>query len=402
MRGSINIPKLHDVVVVGGGIIGVATSRQLKRQYPDMRVVLLEKERSLGLHQTGRNSGVIHAGVYYKPGSVMAKLCVKGSAMVYRYLEEQGIPYRECGKVIVARGREELERLDQLFERAVANGVRGVKLIGQEELRGIEPSCTGIKALHSPHTGIVNYRDMTERMGEEFKGMGGEVQLGTEVLGVYPGGVRTREGRIEGGYVIVCGGIHADRLAGMRDTRIVAVRGEYLKLRAEKATRIRGNIYPVPDPKLPFLGVHFTPRMDGSVWVGPNALLALSREGETRGSLNIRDLRNTLSHPGFYRLSARHWRFVVGSLVSVFLPVDLSTLKSYIPDLVASDLERMERGSGVRALMVKRDGKIVEDFHFERRGDNVLHILNTPSPAATSSLAIAELIVDTARDKFRW
>ena len=401
MRGSINIPKFHDVVVVGGGIVGVATGRQLKKEYPDMRVALLEKEVSLGLHQTGRNSGVIHAGVYYKPGSVMARLCVKGSAMTYEYVREQGIPYRECGKVIVARRREELERLYELFDRAVANEVRGVKLVGREELREIEPSCSGLRAIHSPHTGIVNFRSMTERIAEELGEMGGEVQLGREVLGVDSGGVRTREGRVQAGHVIVCGGIQADRLAGMRDTRVVAVRGEYLKLSEEKARRIRGNIYSVPDPKLPFLGVHFTPRLDGSVWVGPNALLALSREGETR-SLNVRDLRDTFSHLGLYRLCAKHWRFVVGTLMSVFLPVDLSVLKSYIPDLAASDLETMTRASGVRALMVGRDGNIVEDFHFEWRGHNVLHVLNTPSPAATSSLAIAELIVDTARNKFDW
>ena len=402
MRGSINIPKLHDVVVVGGGIVGVATGRQLKREYPEMRVALLEKETSLGLHQTGRNSGVIHAGVYYKPGSVMARLCVKGSAMTYEYLREQGIPYRECGKVIVARGEQELGRLDQLFDRAVANGVRGVQLIGREELREIEPCCSGLRAIHSPHTGIANFRVMTERMAEELRERGGEVHLGREVLGVESGGVRTREGRVQAGHVIVCGGLQADRLAGTTDTRIVAVRGEYLKLSPDKARRIRGNIYPVPDPKLPFLGIHFTPRLDGSVWVGPNALLALSREGETRGSVNFRDIKDTFSHLGFYRLSVRHWRFAVGTLMGIFLPVDLSTLKSYIPDLVARDLERMVRGSGVRAVLVGRDGKIIEDFHFECRGHNVLHIMNTPSPAATSSLAIAELIVQTARNKFRW
>ena len=400
-----SIRSLYDVVIVGGGIVGVATGRQLKREYPEMRVALLEKEEQLGSHQTGRNSGVIHAGVYYPPGSLRAKLCVRGCDMVYDYLQERGIAHRQCGKVIVAREEGELERLNELFSRAVANGVRDVRMIEREELRELEPACEGLRAIHSPYTGIVNFREVTESMAGEFRRMGGDVVLGREAVGFGKGGVLTKEGTIQTGHVIVCGGSQADRLAGVRDLRIVPVRGEYLKLSPEKAKRIRGNIYPVPDPKLPFLGAHFTPRMDGSVWVGPNAVLSLSREGDTLGSFDVRDARELFSYPGLYRLGVKHWRFALSSILrslNLLQPVDMATLKSYIPDLVARDIERVAKGSGVRALLLDRSGGIVEDFCFEWRGDNILHVMNTPSPAATSSLALAEVIVETARTGFDW
>ncbi|KAI6654897.1 hypothetical protein LOD99_2776 [Oopsacas minuta] len=402
MYGTRSIAKLYDVIIVGGGIVGVATGRQLKRVYPDMRVAILEKEHSLGLHQTGRNSGVIHAGIYYKPGSMMAKLCVEGSDMTYKYLRERGIRHKQCGKVIVARWEGELDRLEQLFSRAVANGVRNVRMIDREELREIEPSCQGLRAIYSPHTGIVNYREMTQSMGQDFLEMGGDIILKREVTGFQKGKVLTKEGTINTEYVIVCGGSQADRLASKRDIRVIPIRGEYLLLNPEKAKLIRGNIYPVPDTDLSFLGVHFTPRLDGTVWVGPTAVLALSREGDTRTSLNITDFKDIITHPGFYRLTAMHWRFAISSLNSILKPIDMFTLNSYIPELVAGDLKRIIRGSGVRALLVDREGNKVEDFYYEWRGDKALHIMNAPSPAATSSLAIAQLIVETATAGFHW
>ena len=405
MKASRNIRSSYDVVIVGGGIVGVATGRQLKKEYPDMHVALLEKENQLGLHQTGRNSGVIHAGVYYPPGSVRAKLCVRGCDMIYEYLRERGIAHKQCGKVIVAREEGELKRLDELFRRARANEVRGVRMIERQELRELEPACEGLRAIHSPHTGIVNFREVTESMAEEFRQMGGDIVLGREVLGFGKRTVLTKEGKIRTGQVIVCGGSQADRLAGVRDMRIVPVRGEYHKLSPEKAKRIRGNIYPVPDPKLPFLGVHFTPRMDGGVWVGPNAVLALSREGDTLGSFNITDMRELFSYPGLYRLGVKHWRFALSSILrslNLVQPIDMATLKSYITDLVARDIERVYKGSGVRALLLDRGGNIVEDFYFGGRGDNIIHVINTPSPGATSSLALAEMIIETARKRFDW
>ena len=405
MQASRSIKSFYDVVIVGGGIVGVATGRQLKREYPEMRVALLEKEDRLGLHQTGRNSGVIHTGVYYPPGSLRAKLCVRGCDMMYEYLLERGIAHRQCGKVIVARDKGELERLDELFSRAVANGVRDVRMIEREELRELEPACEGLRAIHSPHTGIVNFREMTESMAGELRRMGGDIVLGREVVGFGKGELLTKEGAIQTGHVIVCAGSQADRLAGVRDLRIVPVRGEYLKLSPEKARRIRGNIYPVPNPKLPFLGVHFTPWMDGSVWVGPNAVLTLSREGDTRGSYNLTDTIDLFSYPGLYRLGVKHWRFALSSILrslSLIRPVDMTVLKSYIPELVARDIERVAKGSGVRALLLDRAGNIVEDFCFEWQGDNILHVINTPSPAATCSLALAEVIVETARTGFDW
>ena len=394
-----------DVLVVGGGIVGVATSRQLKLEYPDMRVVLLEKEKRLGGHQTGKNSGVIHAGVYYKPGSLMAKLCVKGSAMTYAYLRENGIRHRECGKVIVATSEGELDGLEQLYERAVANGVKGVRLVKEGELREIEPLCRGVKGIHCPHTGIVDYQEMTESIGDDFRRRGGEVLLGREVVGFEGEAVRTKEGRVGARHMIVCGGLQSDRLAvmgGVRGgARVIGVRGEYLELNPEKAKLIRGNIYPVPDRRFPFLGVHFTPRMDGTVWVGPNALLALSREGADRGSFDIRDIRDTFSHLGFYRMSVLHWRFGLNQLMKSMLPsLQLPFLRRYIPSLSSGDVRRIG-GSGVRAIAVDRKGKVLEDFSFEVEG-SALHVVNAPSPAATAGLAIAELVVERARREFGW
>lgn len=382
--------------IVGGGILGLAAGRLLAREQDGSSVVVLEKEQEVALHQTGHNSGVVHAGLYYKPGSLKARLCRRGLALLRDYCAEHGIAYEECGKVLVATDAREVERLGDIERRAAENGVPGVRMLDAAGLHEIEPHVSGLAGLHSPQTAIVDFRAVASRLREEILEAGGEVRCGTEAARVN-GGVRPSielrgGGSVQADRVLVCAGLHADRLASASGEgvapRIVPFRGEYWELRPERRHLVRGLVYPVPDPSLPFLGVHLTKRIDGSVLVGPNAVLALAREGYRRSDFDASDLRDALSYPGSWRLFARHWRTgwqEIGRTSSARLFVKAA--RRYVPELRRADVIRAP--SGVRAQAVDPDGALVDDFRLS--GDrNVTWVRNAPSPAATSSLAIAE------------
>lgn len=394
----------RDIAVVGGGIVGLAAARELLRRRPGARLVVLEKEPALGQHQTGHNSGVIHSGLYYAPGSLKAKTCVAGAAALMNYCDERGIPYRRIGKVIVARDDSELGRLEELHRRGTANGVPGLTLIGPERLRELEPHCVGVRALWSPNTGIVDFSRVAAAYADDVRAAGGEIRTNHAVCGIRtgPGGslLTTPNGEVEARVVLACAGVYADRVAALsgapRSPRIVPFRGDYYILRPERSSLVRNLIYPVPDPSFPFLGVHFTPRMDGQVWLGPNAVLAFAREGYRLTDLNPRDLAEVLSFGGFRTLAAKYWKVGLAEMVrGVRKRSFLDSLREYLPELRMADL--LAGPSGVRAQALSDDGTLVDDFVVDRSG-SVLHVRNAPSPAATSSLAIANLIADAVEE----
>jgi L-2-hydroxyglutarate oxidase LhgO len=392
----------YDVAVVGAGIVGLATARELLNRRQALRLAVIDKEPAVGTHQSGHNSGVIHSGVYYAPGSLKARLCVEGAREMYAYCESRGIATERCGKVIVATDFSELGRLEALHERGMANGVDGLEMIGQDRLRELEPHCAGIRALWSPNAGIVDYREVVRHYALDVRNGGGEVHTGRELLGVERRADRvvllTSAGELEAHRVIVCAGLQADRLAALggarREPEVVPFRGDYWQLRPEARHLCRNLIYPVPDPAFPFLGVHATRRIGtGEVWLGPNAVLALAREGYRRVDLSVRDLAQALANRGFQRLAARYWR--VGALElwrDVSKRAFCASVRRYLPEVTAADM--VPGPSGVRAQALDPSGKLVDDFVTEVQGDRVLHVRNAPSPAATSSLAIGRLIAD--------
>jgi L-2-hydroxyglutarate oxidase LhgO len=398
--------QAYDIAIIGGGIVGLAAGMELLVRYPSLRLVILEKEQKLAMHQTGHNSGVIHSGIYYAPGSLKAKACVRGKALLIQFCDEHGIPYDLCGKVIVATQEEELPRLEQLYQRGLANGVPGLEMIGPERLRELEPSVVGVKAVYSPTTGIVDFVQVARAYAAEFTSRGGEILTDSEVTAI-----NQRNGRyqlvsdsalVESRYGMSCAGLYADRVAQMTGApaapEIIPFRGDYYILRPERSEMVRGLIYPVPDPRFPFLGVHFTRRVVGEVWLGPNAVLAFAREGYQRLNFNVRDLWETLSYSGFQRLARTYWRVGLEEMYRDFSKkAFLTALQRYLPDLRLSDL--LPGPSGVRAQALASNGTLVDDFIVDQQG-GMLHVRNAPSPAATSSLAIAEMIADTAQQAF--
>jgi L-2-hydroxyglutarate oxidase len=399
---------MYDLVVVGAGIVGLASAREVLLRRPGLKVAVIDKEPRIAAHQTGHNSGVIHSGIYYAPGSLKARLCVAGSRDLYAYCEERGIPTERCGKVIVATDASELGRLRALYERGLANGVPGLELIGPERLREIEPHCAGIAAIWSPATGIVDYVQVAHHYALEVRDAGGEVHTGRELLGLRRLSDRivleTTAGDLESARVITCAGLHADRVAalsgGAREPVIVPFRGDYWQLAPRARHLCRNLIYPVPDPSFPFLGVHATRRIgSGEVWLGPNAVLAFAREGYGRFQVRARDLAESLSHPGFRHLARRYWR--MGALE---LWRDYSrrafwrSVRRLLPE-VGPD-EMVPGPSGVRAQALDPSGLLVDDFVVEAHDGRVLHVRNAPSPAATSSLAIARLVADQMAEVF--
>jgi (S)-2-hydroxyglutarate dehydrogenase len=391
--------------VIGGGILGAAVARHLLMVRPDDEVMVLEKEDRLGAHQTGRNSGVVHAGLYYVPGSLKARLCRRGVGLLREFCAEHGLTYRQCGKVVVALDETERGRLDRIHERALANGVPGVRLLGPEEMREIEPHVRGVAGLHSPQTAIVDFAAVARRLAADAEARGGTIKTGWEVTGIRQDarGVEVASAageRLAFDRVIVCAGLHTDRVARLAgdgdDPRIVPFRGEYYLLRPERRELVRGLVYPVPDPRYPFLGVHLTLRVDGEVLVGPNAVLALAREGYRWDDVRPADLAETLAWPGFARLAARHWRTGVREIVgSVSRRAFVNAARRYVPELTPADV--IPGPAGVRAQAVSRDGALVDDFRISRLG-RVVAVRNAPSPGATSSLAIAEHLVGELLD----
>jgi L-2-hydroxyglutarate oxidase LhgO len=392
------------VGVIGAGIVGLAVARRLGELEPESSLTVLDKESQVGAHQTGHNSGVAHAGVYYTPGSLKAQLCRRGIELLKPYCEERGIAYEECGKLIVARDGDELGRLDEIERRATANGVPDLKRLGPAEMVEIEPYVRGVAALHSPHTAIVDFKAVTRAYAEDVRAAGGSVRLGFEVAAIDRSNgevrVRSRAGdELAFDRLVVCGGLYSDRLAQMagegREPWIVPFRGEYYKLVPEREEMVRGLIYPVPDPAYPFLGVHFTRRIGGGVDIGPNAVLAFKREGYRRTDFSAADLLDVLKSQGFRRLARKHWRMGAAEMWgSVSTRAFIARARDFIPALMVKDVE--PAGAGVRAQALDPDGSLVDDFRITRVGGLVL-VRNAPSPAATSSLAIAEYVVDQLR-----
>lgn len=390
--------------VVGGGILGAAVAHRLLDTGAVDEVEVLEKETDLAQHQTGRNSGVVHAGLYYTPGSLKARLCRRGVGMLREFCDEHGVAYSEIGKVLVALDRTEADRLTGIQERAIANGVPGVRRLDEAGLREIEPHVEGVAGLHSPTTAIADFPGVTRKLAELVEQAGGRVRLSTEVvdLSETASGVvvttRGPEGRHERTYdeVVLCAGLHADRLARLVGAapapKIMPFRGEYYALRPARRHLVKGLVYPVPDPRYPFLGVHLTPRVDGEVLIGPNAVLALAREGYRWSAISPRDLAETLSYSGFGPFARRNWRTGVTEMAGSFSRRRfIAAARRYVPELTVTDVVRGPRG--VRAQAMDRDGSLVDDFRVDRRG-RVTALRNAPSPAATSGLAIAEYLVN--------
>jgi L-2-hydroxyglutarate oxidase LhgO len=380
-----------DAVVVGGGIVGLATARRLAEHRPDARIIVLEKEASVGRHQSSHNSGVLHAGLYYAPGSRKAELCRQGKAAVEAFAEAHDIPVVRNGKLVVAVGESELPALAALTERAQANGVPELRTLDRDELREIEPHVAGVRALHSPTTAVVDFGLVCDALASEL-----DVRTGTGVVDLVETNtgcvrVETTSGEIEARAVVVCAGLWSSQLAKraglVTDVQIVPFRGTWLALRPSGADLVRGNIYPVPDPELPFLGVHFTRRVDGSVWSGPNAVLSLAERAVVRDALRF---------AGLWRLGVREGRVAVREFyLSHWHGAALRELNRYIPELRHDDVDWSNRPSGVRAQAVRRDGSLVDDFVIEGNG-RVVWVLNAPSPAATASLAIGEVLAGEA------
>jgi L-2-hydroxyglutarate oxidase LhgO len=387
-------------VVVGGGVVGLAVARRLLELFPGTAVSVMEKEDSVGAHQTGHNSGVVHAGVYYASGSLKAQLCTRGRELLKAACEQWDLPYVECGKLIVARDDSELQALRRLEQRALANGVPGLRWLEGRALTEIEPYVNGVAALHSPRTAIVDFRRFARRLADDVEERGGKIMLNTEVTGFgcdgYGVGVLTTGGEVRAERVVLCAGLQSDRMARLAgdvaDPAIVPFRGEYYRLVPERDYLVNGLVYPVPDPRYPFLGVHFTRRVDGGVDIGPNAVLALAREGYSWRTLKVADVRETIAWPGFRRLARHHWRAggreLATSLSKYFF---VRAARRYVPSLKLDDV--VPGPAGVRAQAVAADGSLVDDFKVHFLG-SIVAVRNAPSPAATSSLAIAEHLVD--------
>lgn len=413
----------YDVVVVGGGIVGCATARQLLISNPGLKVAVIEKENHLAPHQSGNNSGVLHAGIYYMPGSLKAKLCVRGIDLAYDYFDKNSVPYKKCGKLIVAVEQIEVPRLEALFERAQKNGCKSIKMIDGSEIEHYAPFCKGLKALWSPHTGIVDWGLVTRSYAEDFENRGGTVYISyplrkLSILGEapeagkandYPVSIESSAGisALRCTHVVTCCGLQSDRIAALSGCdvlpKIVPFRGEYLLLTSEKKKLVTTNVYPVPDPRLPFLGVHFTPRMNGDVWLGPNAVLAYKREGYKYTDISLPDLYDSLAFKGMRKLV---WKFLGYGMKEMYrgiwIRAQVKQLQRFMPDLQISDVTRGP--AGVRAQALDSSGNLVDDFVFDSgKGELsrcVLHVRNAPSPGATSSLAIAEMVGEKASEMF--
>jgi L-2-hydroxyglutarate oxidase len=392
-----------DAVVIGGGAVGLATSLALLEHRPGMSLVVLEKEAALAAHQTGHNSGVVHAGLYYKPGSLKATTCARGRALLERFCEEHGVALERCGKVVVATRDDEVPRLDELERRGRANGLEGVRRLGPRQLREHEPHAAGVAALFVPQTGIVDYAEVARAYAGEVVRRGGEVRTGARAIGIWRRDgrvvVATTAGDVEARVLVGCAGLESDRVARMAgltvDVAIVPFRGEYWMLAPERVHLVQNLVYPVPDPSFPFLGVHFTRRVHGGVEAGPNAVLALAREGYRRTSFDVRDAWGVASWPGFWKLGRRHWRAGLAEQArSLSRAAFARACAALIPDVTEDDLA--PGGAGVRAQAVRRDGTLVDDFALAE-DVRMVHVLNAPSPAATASLAIGEEIAARAR-----
>ena len=393
-----------DVIVVGGGILGLSTAMEITRRHSRKRVLVLEKEAGVGRHQSLHNSGVIHSGLYYRPGSLKAKTCVEGAAAMVRFAQEHGIDHEICGKVVVATTEAEIPRLEELRRRGEANGIENIAVLGPEELREIEPHTRGVKALRVPSTGIIDYNAVVRAYARLIEAGGQRIQTSAQVTGIAVAGgekrVETTAGDFAGKLIVNCAGLYADRIAklagGAPPMKIVPFRGEYYELTPGRRSLVKSLIYPVPDPAFPFLGVHFTRRVNGSVEAGPNAVLAYMREGYTKTGISPYDLFESLTYPGFLKLARKYWKVGLGEMVrSVSKSAFTRALQKLMPEIRESDL--VPAGAGVRAQAVDRNGGLLDDFSIIRT-EGAVHVCNAPSPGATASLMIGRAIVDMAEE----
>ena len=395
----------YDIVLIGGGIVGVSTAWKLKQYYPDASILLIEKEFSLTRHQTGHNSGVIHAGVYYTPGSLKAELCKRGAAQTLAFCREHNLPYEQCGKLLVATDMVEYDRMEALENRCIQNGIK-IERLSETELKKREPNIKGMAALMVPATGITDYKKITLKMAELFMSLGGVIKVGFEVKALRETTnsvqIRTGTNTINAKFIVACGGLMADRLAKMMnidiDFQIVPFRGEYYQLPPKYNKIVTHLIYPIPDPDLPFLGVHLTRMIDGSVTVGPNAVVGWKREGYGRLNLDLKDSLEMIRFPGFWKVLADNMKSGLSEIRdSFYKPGYLNRVRKYCPILTISDLHPYP--AGIRAQAVKKDGSLVHDFLFAE-SDRSLHVCNAPSPAATSAMPISEFLLKKIREKF--
>lgn len=403
--------SLYDLTIIGGGILGLATALKITAAHPRLSLLLLEKEPDLARHQTGNNSGVIHSGLYYRPGSLKARTCVAGRRELIQFCDENGVPYEICGKVVVATTDEELPRLEELRRRGEANGLRRLETIGTERLKELEPHATGIKGLHVPETGIIDYKKVAAAYAAKIRDSGGDIRLSQKVVGILdrPGEIvlQTSGGDYRTKHLINCCGLQSDLIAKKArgatqdhdlEHRIIPFRGEYYKIAPARQYLVKNLIYPVPDPTFPFLGVHFTRMAKGGVEAGPNAVLAYAREGYSHSQVNLNDLWQTVSFRGFWAMTGKYWQTGFGELYrSLSKTAFVRALQQLVPEIRASDL--VAGGAGVRAQAVSANGALVDDFVI-KQGRNAIHILNAPSPGATASLAIGRQICEMAEKNF--
>ena len=398
--------RQSDFLIVGAGIVGLATALEFSRRFPGHRLLIIEKEDHVAAHQTGHNSGVIHSGIYYRTGSLKARNCVAGCASMKRFCAEHAIPFEECGKLVVATSPAEVPRLKQLYERGVANGVPGLRLLNRDEFVRLEPHANGICALHVPTTGIVDYKLVAAKYADLITQAGGGIVFRAQVTGLRVDGnanmVETTAGAFRARYVVNCAGLYSDaitRMAGCKtDLEIIPFRGEYYEVKPERRYLVRNPIYPVPDPRFPFLGVHFTRHIDGSVEAGPNALLALRREGYVASEVDLTETVEMLRWPGFWKMARKYWKMGAAEQFRAWLkPAFTRALQRMVPDLTEDDL--VPGGSGVRAQAVDRNGNLLDDFCFVD-SRHMIHVCNVPSPAATASLEIAREVVDLMVKRF--
>lgn len=398
---------MTDVLIIGGGIVGLATALQLKQQRPGLSITVIEKENQVAAHQTGHNSGVIHSGLYYKPGSLKATNCIRGYRMLLDFCDQEEIPYDLCGKIVVATNVEEVTQLDTLFERGQQNGLDGLRKLTGTEMREIEPHVTGVAGIFVPQTGIIDYAQVTARYAQRFQALGGELHLSERVEQITPGTtlsiVVTDKARYETKLVVNCAGLYSDKIAQLTQRepiglQIIPFRGEYFKIKPAKHYLVKNLIYPVPDPNFPFLGVHFTRMIHGGVEAGPNAVLAFGREGYRKSDINVRELVETLAWPGFQKVAVKYWEMGLGEMYRSFSKAAFTkALQALIPEIQESDL--IEGGAGVRAQACDRTGGLLDDFSIIET-DKAINVCNAPSPAATSSLSIGQTVSEKVLARF--
>lgn len=398
---------IYDITIIGGGIIGLATGLKIKQQNPNLSIALLEKEKELAIHQSGNNSGVIHSGLYYKPGSLKAKNCIQGYNELIRFCEEMSIPFEITGKVVVATKQEQIPLLKGLLERGLNNGLKGSRQISLEELKELEPYCSGLAALHIPQTGIVDFKKVAFAYGKLFQDMGGEIFLNHKVLGInHKNNINytsTSTRDFASKLVINCAGLYADKVATLNgkdsaQVKILPFRGEYYKIKTEREYLVKNLIYPVPDPNFPFLGVHFTRMVKGGVEAGPNAVLAFKREGYKRSDFDFSEFKEIISWPGLHKVASKYWKTGLGEFYRSFSKSAFTkALQQLIPEIQEADL--VEGGAGVRAQACDRTGGLLDDFYISE-SSHFIHVLNAPSPAATSSLSIGGTVAGLALKKF--